>query len=120
MKVNAKASKTPMTHERLESKSGVQNHHHHHHHLHTKTLADGSTIKKYKKKKRLPDGSSIVKTITKSMPLQPDPSHVIKKIRTKTKETYPDGISHTTTVVEEVITTNDACIESSRWDRAGN
>jgi hypothetical protein len=111
MKVNAKASKTPMTHERLESKSGVQNHHHHHHHLHTKTLADGSTIKKYKKKKRLPDGSSIVKTITKSMPLQPDPSHVIKKIRTKTKETYPDGISHTTTVVEEVITTNDASVD---------
>ncbi|KAL7505227.1 hypothetical protein ACHAXN_002717 [Cyclotella atomus] len=104
---NAKASKAPMTHEQPEEKSGGKKHHHRHHHVHIETLADETTIKKYKKKKSLPDGSSIVKMVTKSVPPQSNPSHIINKIRTKTKQTYPDG-SHTTTIVEEVQTANDA------------
>ncbi|KAL3790445.1 hypothetical protein ACHAWO_007135 [Cyclotella atomus] len=102
----------PMTLEQQEAKSGEKKekkHRRHRRHRHfVETLADGTTVKKYKKKKSLPDGSSVVKSVTKSVPPQSDSLHVIKKVRTKTKQTYLDGLSHTTTIVRELHTATDA------------
>jgi hypothetical protein len=82
-------------------------------HLHTEILHDGTIIKRYKKKGTLSDGSLIIKSVEKTTPPTNDlnsdslpTDHAIKKIRTITQQIYPDGISHVTTTIEEVITTN--------------
>jgi hypothetical protein len=107
-----------MTHEqeRLEAPKvrDAKKHNRHHHHVHTETLQDGTIVKRYKKKKTLADGSLITKSIAKSTPPASDVTsessptdRVITKIRTKTKQIYPDGISHITTTVEKKITANN-------------
>ena len=101
--------------DKTASKMNEPNKHHHHHHKHThsETLGDGTVIKKYKKKKTLPDGSLVVKSVTKTVPPakvsaaeQSLANRVLKRTKTKTRQTHPDGISHTTTTVEETITSN--------------
>ena len=87
--------------------------HHHHHHqkqAHSETLSDGTVIKKFKKEKKiLRDGSSVVKSVTKTIPPkcssieQSSKDQLLKTTKTKTRQTHRDGISHTTTIVEEII-----------------
>ena len=98
-----------------KTSSHKKKHHHYGHHNsppHTEVLPDGSRVTKYKKKKQLPDGSTITKAVTKSVtPGQSSSAEgvsnegaLLEKIKRKIRITRPDGVSHTTTTTEEVIT----------------
>ncbi|KAL7478333.1 hypothetical protein ACHAW6_004102 [Cyclotella cf. meneghiniana] len=92
-----------------------------HHDPPAQVLSDGTRVTKYKKTKTLPDGVVVTKAVVKTVypnsvtdderSSPPNPYRLLQKVNTKTRKTSPDGLSHTTTTIEELITTDDNSLD---------